>query len=115
MLLTGLCWPSKEDIQEKLEYEAVAYPFTIKEMMETAAKKKRDAQLAIEKREQELAVKFEKLAIWKKELQDRIAKKAAEVQAAKVFIYHTFFKSKNTLFSFSPTISMIKCFIMMTL
>ncbi|XP_053600519.1 large ribosomal subunit protein mL64 [Plodia interpunctella] len=79
----SLCWPSKEDIQEKLEYEAVAYPFTIKEMMETAAKKKRDAQLAIEKREQELAVKFEKLAIWKKELQDRIAKKAAEVQAAK--------------------------------
>ncbi|XP_013186977.2 large ribosomal subunit protein mL64 [Amyelois transitella] len=79
----SLCWPTKDEIKEKLEYEAVAYPFTIKEMMEAAAEKRKEEQLAIEKREQDLAMKFEKLAMWKKELNDKLKKKVAEAEAAK--------------------------------
>ncbi|KAL0839904.1 hypothetical protein ABMA28_016523 [Loxostege sticticalis] len=79
----SLCWPSKKEIQEKLEYESVAFPFTIKEMMDAAAQKKREEQEVIEKREKDLAAKFAKVAIWKKELNDKLNKKVAEAQAAK--------------------------------
>lgn len=79
----SLCWPSKKDIEEKLEYEAVAYPFTIKEMMETAAKRRQEEKETILKRDRDIAAKVAKLDQWKKELNDKIAKKAAEVQAAK--------------------------------
>ena len=30
----GICWPTHEDLKKRLEYEAVAYPFTIQEMVE---------------------------------------------------------------------------------
>lgn len=86
LLFSGLCWPSKKEIQEKLEYESVAFPFTIKEMMDAAAQKKREEQEVIEKREKDLAAKFAKVAIWKKELNDKLNKKVAEAQAAKVII-----------------------------
>ncbi|XP_045459463.1 growth arrest and DNA damage-inducible proteins-interacting protein 1 [Melitaea cinxia] len=79
----SLCWPTKEEIQERKEFEAVAFPFTIKEMMETARKKREEEKLKIDQREMELAAKFAKLDQWKKELNDKINKKAAEVQSAK--------------------------------
>ncbi|XP_028173726.1 growth arrest and DNA damage-inducible proteins-interacting protein 1 [Ostrinia furnacalis] len=80
----SLCWPSKKDIQEKLEYESVTFPFTIKEMMDAAAEKRRAEQEVIDKREKELAAKITKVAAWKKDLQDKLAKKMADAQAAKV-------------------------------
>ncbi|XP_045492068.1 growth arrest and DNA damage-inducible proteins-interacting protein 1 [Colias croceus] len=79
----SICWPSKEDIQERQEYEAVAFPFTIQQMMETAAQRKREQQLRIEQRDKDVAAKFAKLDQMKKELNDKMAKKAAEVEAAK--------------------------------
>ncbi|KAM3967973.1 growth arrest and DNA damage-inducible proteins-interacting protein CRIF [Aphomia sociella] len=79
----SLCWPTKKDIDETLEYESVAFPYTIKEMMETAAQKRIQEQLKIENREKELAIKFEKLEQWKKDLTEKMAKKMAETQAAK--------------------------------
>ncbi|XP_026748142.2 growth arrest and DNA damage-inducible proteins-interacting protein 1 [Galleria mellonella] len=79
----SLCWPTKNEIQEKLEYESVAFPYTIKEMIETATQKRKEEQLKIEQREKELAIKYEKLDQWKKELKDKLAKKVAEAQAAK--------------------------------
>jgi DNA-binding transcriptional MerR regulator len=62
----------------------VAYPFTIREMMDTAANKRQEAQKKIEMREADVAAKFAKLDQWKKELNDRINKKTAEANAAKV-------------------------------
>ncbi|XP_049865638.1 growth arrest and DNA damage-inducible proteins-interacting protein 1 [Pectinophora gossypiella] len=79
----SLCWPSKKDIQDTLEYESVAYPFTIQEMMASAAQKRKEAQLQIEQREKDVAAKYAKLAQWKKDLQDKIAKKEYEARAAK--------------------------------
>ncbi|XP_059059490.1 large ribosomal subunit protein mL64 [Achroia grisella] len=79
----SLCWPTKNEIQEKIEYESVAFPYTIKEMMVTAAQKRREEQLKIEQREKDIATKFEKLEQWKKDLNDKLAKKIAEVEAAK--------------------------------
>ncbi|KAJ2950411.1 hypothetical protein O0L34_g8653 [Tuta absoluta] len=79
----SICWPSKQDIADIKEFESVAYPFTIKGMMETVAQRKKEEQQKIELREKEVAAKFEKLEQWKKELQDRIAKKESDAKAAK--------------------------------
>ncbi|XP_013140672.1 PREDICTED: growth arrest and DNA damage-inducible proteins-interacting protein 1 [Papilio polytes] len=80
----SLCWPTKAEIQEKQEYEAVAYPFTIREMIDAAAVRRKEEQARIEERDKEVAAKFHKLDQWKKELNAKIAKKTAEVQAAKL-------------------------------
>lgn len=85
--VSGLCWPSKQDIQEKLEYESVAYPFTIQEMMENAAKNRREEQIKTLERDRDIAAKFAKLAQWNKELDDKLSKKTADAQRAKVFIF----------------------------
>ncbi|CAK1544749.1 unnamed protein product [Leptosia nina] len=80
----NICWPSKLDIEEKQEYEAVAYPFTIKEMMTMVAEKREQERLKTQQRDNEIAAKFAKLGQWKKELKEKIAKKEAEVEAAKL-------------------------------
>ncbi|XP_061706476.1 large ribosomal subunit protein mL64 [Cydia pomonella] len=79
----SICWPTSKEIKERQEFEAVAFPFTIKEMMETAAQKRIEERLQIEKRENEIAAKMEKLAQWKKDLKNKTAKKIAEAEAAK--------------------------------
>ncbi|XP_050679927.1 growth arrest and DNA damage-inducible proteins-interacting protein 1 [Leptidea sinapis] len=79
----SICWPSKTDIQEIQEYEAVAFPYSIPDMMHAAAQKRKDEILRIAQRDKEVAAKFEKLDQWKKELNAKIAKKAAEVEAVK--------------------------------
>ncbi|CAH0396990.1 unnamed protein product [Chilo suppressalis] len=79
----SLCWPTKQNIQETLEYESIAFPYTIREAMDAAAQKRLEEKNKIEQREIEIATKFAKLAQWKKELNDKIAKKAAEVELAK--------------------------------
>ncbi|XP_072942251.1 large ribosomal subunit protein mL64 [Epargyreus clarus] len=80
----SICWPSRQEIEERKEYESVAFPFTIQEMIATATQKREATQLRIEQREKEVAAKYEKLEQWKKDLQNKIAKKEAEVQAAKL-------------------------------
>lgn len=82
--IPGLCWPTKQDIEDSKEYESVAFPFTIQQMMETAAQKRKEEQHKIEQREKEVEAKFLKLDQWKKELNDKIQKKAKDTQAAKV-------------------------------
>ncbi|XP_026747473.1 growth arrest and DNA damage-inducible proteins-interacting protein 1 [Trichoplusia ni] len=79
----SICFPSRQDIQEKIEYEAVAYPYTIQQMMESAARQRKEEREKIEKRDRDVAAKFAKLEQWKKELNDKLAKKTAEVSAAK--------------------------------
>lgn len=83
--VSGLCWPSKQDIQERLEYESVAFPFTVQDMMKTAAKNRKEEQMKILERDREVSAKFAKLAQWQKELDDKLAKKTADAQAAKVY------------------------------
>ncbi|XP_022122642.2 growth arrest and DNA damage-inducible proteins-interacting protein 1 [Pieris rapae] len=80
----SICWPTQKDIEQRREFEAVAFPFTIPEMIATAAQKRREEQLKIQQRDNEIATKFAKLDQWKKELQEKMAKKSAEVEAAKI-------------------------------
>ncbi|XP_041973247.1 growth arrest and DNA damage-inducible proteins-interacting protein 1 [Aricia agestis] len=80
----SLCWPTKQEIQERIEYETVAFPYTIKEVMESAAQRRKEEKLRILQRDREVAEKFAKLDAWKKDLHERIAKKEAEVKAAKL-------------------------------
>ncbi|CAH0669330.1 unnamed protein product [Spodoptera exigua] len=79
----SLCFPTRNEIQEKMEYEAIAYPITIKQMMETAAKNRKEQEERIQQRDRDVAAKYAKLDQWKKDLLDKIAKKTAEVNAAK--------------------------------
>ncbi|KAJ8727206.1 hypothetical protein PYW08_015603 [Mythimna loreyi] len=79
----SICFPSKKDIEERLEYESVAYPFTIKQMIEMAEKRRKEQEQKIQQRDREVAAKFAKLEQWKKDLLDKVAKKAAEASAAK--------------------------------
>lgn len=52
--------------------------------MDTAAKTRQEQQQKILQRDNDIAVKFAKLEQWKKELADKVAKKTAEANAAKV-------------------------------
>ena len=58
--------------------------------METAEKRRKEEQQKIEQRDKEVAAKYVKLAQWKKELLDKIAKKTSEANAAKVSIFWKF-------------------------
>lgn len=78
-----LCFPTRDEIKERLEYESVAFPLSIKELMEQAAANRKAEETMIEQRDRDVAAKFAKLEQWKKELNDKIAKKTAEANAAK--------------------------------
>lgn len=79
-----LCWPTKEELLDILEYEKVAYPSTISEMISIAKEKRADSQAKILEREEHIAKKMLKLDAWIKELNIKTAKKQAEAQEAKV-------------------------------
>lgn len=53
-------------------------------MIDTTVQNRKEEQQKIEQREKEVEAKFLKLEQWKKELNDKIQKKARDVQTAKV-------------------------------
>ncbi|CAH0721421.1 unnamed protein product, partial [Brenthis ino] len=80
----SICWPTKQEIEERKEYEAIAFPYTIPEVMASVAQTRKEEKIKIQQRDAEIAAKFAKFEQWKKELNDKIAKKAAEAEAAKL-------------------------------
>lgn len=46
----GIQWPTHDQLKKRLEYESVAYPFTIQEMIANVKEKRRLEQEAFEKR-----------------------------------------------------------------
>lgn len=80
----AICWPTKQELADTKEYESVAYPFTIPQMMEDSRVKRVEKQEAKLKRQQEIIEKMKKLDGWVRDMENRIAKKEAEVTAAKV-------------------------------
>ncbi|KAI4457953.1 growth arrest and dna damage-inducible protein-interacting protein 1 gadd45gip1 [Holotrichia oblita] len=78
-----LCWPTREELADILEYEKVAYPRTILEMINIAKEKRAENQAKILEREEQIAKKILKLDAWIKELNIKTAKKQAEAQEAK--------------------------------
>lgn len=80
----ALCWPLKEELETHLEYERVAFPFTVSEMVETSKQRRLEKKERIRKRQEEIGQKMLKLDTWVKEMKDKVAKKEFEAKAAKV-------------------------------
>lgn len=78
-----IMFPTSEDLADRDEYERVAYPKTLHEMVaeeKAIAEAKKAAKL---KREDDIAKKLLKLDQWTKELNVRVAKKEADARTAK--------------------------------
>ncbi|KFB37571.1 AGAP011345-PA-like protein [Anopheles sinensis] len=78
-----ICFPTKKEVYEKAEYERVAFPFSLKQMMDANAAARKAKKAAVEAREVEIARKLEKLDQWTADLNARMEKKEAEARAAK--------------------------------
>ncbi|XP_071526845.1 large ribosomal subunit protein mL64 isoform X1 [Panulirus ornatus] len=76
-------WPSKEELRLNKEWESIAYPHSIHQMIELERKKKQEEELRLKERQEDLVNKMAKLEGWKKVVRDRIAKKEKEAQDAK--------------------------------
>lgn len=72
MSFVGICFWTKKELEEKQEYERIAYPTTVPEMIAIDRKEKQEKREKIQKREEEIATKLLKLDQWKKDI---IAKK----------------------------------------
>ncbi|XP_058807129.1 large ribosomal subunit protein mL64 [Phymastichus coffea] len=79
----GICWPTKEAIEESLEFERLAYPKSIQEVWKEIEEKKKIAAEKIRAREEYIDKTVAKFDEWRAALDAKIAKKEAEVQAAK--------------------------------
>ncbi|XP_067010299.1 large ribosomal subunit protein mL64 [Anabrus simplex] len=79
----GIMWPTREQLADIREYESVAYPDTLQEMISKSVQAKLEKEQIIKNREEEILKKMEKLEQWKREVNDRIRKKEAEARAAK--------------------------------
>lgn len=96
----SICWPIKEELADTVEYERVAYPFTIPQMIQTKAKERQEKKEKRIQRQNEIVEKMKKLDGWIHEMQSRIAKKETEVKAAKVKFSFLKLKSCDLLLFF---------------
>lgn len=78
-----ICFPTSQDLADRREYESVAFPFTLQEMMQKAKLDQQAKKDRIMKREEEISAKLDKLEQWKTDLRNKVAKKEAEALAAK--------------------------------
>lgn len=78
-----LCFYTPAEVEDKQEYERVAYPFTIQEMVEMNKKENAEKLEQIRKREDKIALNLSKLDKWKGDLSARIVKKEMEARLAK--------------------------------
>ncbi|XP_059481600.1 large ribosomal subunit protein mL64 [Neocloeon triangulifer] len=79
----GALWPDKEDLADKKEYEACVRPMLLQEVMKKVQDEKIQAEEEQKKRQADMAVKFEKIGQWRKEMDAKIEKKRKEAQAIK--------------------------------
>jgi len=78
-----ICFYSNRELAEQKEYERVAFPFTLQQMVQQNEKAKIEKEEVIRKREDNIEKKLSKLDTWTKELHAKIAKKEADAKAAK--------------------------------
>lgn len=80
----AICWPNEQELNETKEYEKIAYPFTIPEMIQSEKNKRLAKDEETQKRQKDMLVKLSKLEGWKRDLEMRIAKKEAEALASRL-------------------------------
>lgn len=78
-----ICFPTETEKADKDEYERVAFPMTLQQMMAKNEQEKKEKILAVQRREEEIEKKMSKLDGWINDLNARVAKKEAEAKAAK--------------------------------
>lgn len=83
----AICWPTKQELADTKEYERVAFPNTIPEMMEVVHRKNIEKEKNKLERQQHIVERIVKLDGWIKEMQQRVAKKEQEARAARVKLF----------------------------
>lgn len=81
--IVGICWPNKSALKDQKEYEKIAHPYSLQEMIKTNEMTKKAKADAVTLREDNIAKKLEKLEMWKHELNTKIAKKESSAKEAK--------------------------------
>ncbi|KAH0558039.1 growth arrest and DNA damage-inducible proteins-interacting protein 1 [Cotesia glomerata] len=79
----GCVWPTKEEVEDNLEWEKTAYPNSLWESWDLIAQKNKENAEKILKREKEIDAKLMKVSTWQKDLERKLAKKEAEIRAIK--------------------------------
>lgn len=78
-----MCFETPEERADHEEYERVAYPFTVLEMMERGKQEKIRRKQANDERQKQVVANVVKLDKWMKDMADRLAKKEEQVRVAK--------------------------------
>lgn len=73
--ILGICFLSPSELKEKQEYERVAFPKTVPEMMAINTQEKQERREKIQAREAQIEKNLEKLDQWKKDIEMRKDKK----------------------------------------
>ncbi|KAF7993541.1 hypothetical protein HCN44_010136 [Aphidius gifuensis] len=79
----GSIWPTKEEIDDKIDYENTGYPLSVQERWKLIEQRHKEAEEKIQKREMEIAKNMSMVDKWQKDLTDKINKKEREMLAAK--------------------------------
>lgn len=78
-----LCFPTPEERADREEYNRVAYPYTIQQMVEMNQQVKMEKEAAVIEREKKIAQNLSKLDKWMDDLNKRVAQKEQEAKKAK--------------------------------
>lgn len=78
-----ICFYTPGEMADKEEYERVAYPLTVPEMVENIKREKAEQANQIKEREDQIAANLAKLDKWTADLKERVAKKEEEARLAK--------------------------------
>lgn len=82
--LAGFAWPTKREIEDAKEYERVAFPLSLQERWKKMEEKKQKKLEQIKAREKQLMEKIMKMDEWTSDLRAKLAKKEAELEAARL-------------------------------
>jgi len=78
----GIAWPDQDELQKMIEYEKIAYPLPLQEVMEQKKRDREEQQRLLLERQMDIEAKVEKLDSWLKELKARQNKKLADAKLA---------------------------------
>lgn len=73
--ILGTCFWTQSELEEKAEYERVAFPRTVPEMMKINEEDKQYQRERIIQREESIETKLVKLSQWRKDIEARKEKK----------------------------------------
>ncbi|CAH1408186.1 unnamed protein product [Nezara viridula] len=79
----GTLWPTKSELQEMVEYEKIAHPFSFSELVAKQKKVVDEEEMSVKQRQEKILKNLQKLEGWKREIAARVEKKLADLAKAK--------------------------------